>query len=101
MFFNILPLKYQWAYSLYKEMKNSHWEPAEVALSTDIAQFDQLSDSCQQLVKMALGAFARSQEMFQSHGIYTVRDLVTAPELKLVFGRFVHEENTRSDVQQA
>ena len=98
MFFNILPLKYQWAYSLYKEMKNSHWEPAEVALSTDIAQFDQLSDSCQQLVKMALGAFARSQEMFQSHGIYTVRDLVTAPELKLVFGRFVHEENTRSDV---
>jgi ribonucleoside-diphosphate reductase beta chain len=26
MFFNILPLKYNWAYELYKEMKNSHWE---------------------------------------------------------------------------
>jgi len=98
MFFNILPLKYQWAYALYKEMKNSHWEPAEISVNADIAQFGQLSESCQQLYKTALGAFARSQELFHSHGIYTVRDLVTAPELKLVFGRFVHEENTRSDV---
>ena len=31
MFFNILPLKYTWAYSLYKEMKNSHWEPGETS----------------------------------------------------------------------
>jgi len=98
MFFNILPLKYNWAYALYKEMKNSHWEPAEVSVNTDIAQFSKLPESCQQLYKTALGAFARSQELFHSHGIYTVRDLVTAPELKLVFGRFVHEENTRSDV---
>lgn len=98
MFFNILPLKYNWAYELYKEMKNSHWEPAEVDLKVDIAQIGLLDESCLKIIKTALGAFARSQEMFQSHGIYTVRDLVTAPELKLVFGRFVHEENTRSDV---
>ena len=26
MFFNILPLKYQWAYDLYKVMKNNHWD---------------------------------------------------------------------------
>ncbi|HCI91769.1 MAG TPA: response regulator SirA, partial [Verrucomicrobiales bacterium] len=98
MFFNILPLKYNWAYELYKEMKNSHWEPAEVDLKVDIAQIGLLDESCLKIIKTALGAFAKSQEMFQSHGIYTVRDLVTAPELKLVFGRFVHEENTRSDV---
>lgn len=98
MFFNILPLKYQWAYALYKEMKNSHWEPAEISLNADLAEWSQLDESCQKIYKTALGAFARSQELFHSHGIYTVRDLVTAPELKLVFGRFVHEENTRSDV---
>lgn len=98
MFFNILPLKYNWAYSLYKEMKNSHWEPAEVSLNADLKNWDKLNPPCQKLYKTALGAFARSQELFHSHGIYTVRDLVTAPELKLVFGRFVHEENTRSDV---
>ena len=30
MFFNILPLKYQWAYDLYKTMKNNHWEPEDI-----------------------------------------------------------------------
>jgi ribonucleoside-diphosphate reductase beta chain len=98
MFFNILPLKYTWAYSLYKEMKNSHWEPGEISLQTDLAQWNQLQEPCQVLFKMALGAFAKSQDIFQASGIYTIRDLVTAPELKLVFGRFVHEENTRNDV---
>lgn len=98
MFFNILPLKYNWAYELYREMKNSHWEPGEISMQADAAQWSQLSDSCQTIVKTALGAFGKSQEVFHSDGIYTVRDLVTAPELKLVFGRFVHEENTRSDM---
>jgi len=98
MFFNILPLKYKWAYDLYKEMKNAHWEPAEIDLKIDKAQWSQLGDSCQTLYKTFLGAFARSQELFHSGGIYTIRDLLTAPELKLVFGRFVHEENTRNDI---
>lgn len=98
MFFNILPLKYNWAYSLYREMKNSHWEPGETSLQADAAAWKLLPENCQMLVKMALGSFAQGQETFQSGGIYTIRDLVTAPELKLVFGRFVHEENTRSDV---
>ncbi|MCP5537439.1 MAG: ribonucleotide-diphosphate reductase subunit beta [Akkermansiaceae bacterium] len=98
MFFNILPLKYNWAYELYKQMKNSHWEPGETSLQTDIVQWSQLGAPCQTLYKTALGAFAKSQEIFHSGGIYTIRDLVTAPELKLVFGRFVHEENTRSDI---
>ena len=98
MFFNILPLKYQWAYTLYKEMKNSHWEPGETSLQVDIAQWDRLGEPSKVLFKTALGAFAKSQDIFHASGIYTVRDLVTAPELKLVFGRFVHEENTRNDV---
>ena len=32
MFFNILPLKYQWAYDLYKTMKNNHWEPEDITM---------------------------------------------------------------------
>ena len=27
MTFNLLPLKYQWAYDLYRKMKSNHWEP--------------------------------------------------------------------------
>jgi len=27
MTFNLLPLKYQWSYDLYRTMKANHWEP--------------------------------------------------------------------------
>ena len=36
MFFNILPLKYQWAYDLYKTMKNNHWEPEDIPMQKDV-----------------------------------------------------------------
>ena len=46
MFFNILPLKYQWAYDLYKTMKNNHWEPEDITMQKDVEQWrsDEISD---------------------------------------------------------
>ncbi len=99
MFFNILPLKYTWAYCPL--------QGDEELLTGSLARLHSKQISCSGLrwmslakcsIRWPLGALARSQEIAQSGGIYTIRDLVTAPELKLVFGRFVHEENTRSDI---
>ena len=98
MFFNILPLKYQWAYELYKEMKNNHWEPEDVALRGDAAQWGSISEGLQQAVQMLMGYQATSGEITGAEEIYAIRDIVTAPELKLVFGRYVHEQNTQQDV---
>lgn len=98
MFFNILPLKYQWAYELYREMKNNHWEPEDVALRADAAQWSELTESEKKAVQMLLGYLATSGEITGAEEIYTIRDIVTAPELKLVFGRYVHEQNTQQDV---
>ena len=98
MFFNILPLKYQWAYELYKEMKNNHWEPEDVALRGDAAQWGSVSEDLQQAVQMLMGYQATSGEITGAEEIYAIRDIVTAPELKLVFGRYVHEQNTQQDV---
>ena len=39
MFFNMLPLKYQWAYDLYKSMKANHWEPEDIAMQKDVEQW--------------------------------------------------------------
>ncbi len=89
MFFNILPLKYQWAYELYKEMKNNHWEPEDIALRGDAAQWASISVDQQQAVQMLLGYQATSGEITGAEEIYAIRDIVTAPELKLVFGRYV------------
>ena len=35
MYFNILPLKYQWAYELYRTMKANHWEPEDIPMQKD------------------------------------------------------------------
>ena len=36
MTFNLLPLKYQWAYDLYRTMKANHWEPEDIPMGKDI-----------------------------------------------------------------
>ena len=37
--FNLLPLKYQWAYDLYKKMKANHWEPEDIQMQKDVEQW--------------------------------------------------------------
>ena len=39
MTFNLLPLKYQWAYDLYRKMKSNHWEPEDVPMQKDVEQW--------------------------------------------------------------
>ena len=37
--FNLLPLRYGWAYELYRTMKANHWEPEDVQMGKDIEQW--------------------------------------------------------------
>jgi ribonucleoside-diphosphate reductase beta chain len=39
MTFNLLPLRYGWAYELYRTMKANHWEPEDVQMAKDIEQW--------------------------------------------------------------
>ena len=49
MTFNLLPLRYGWAYELYRTMKANHWEPEDVPMR----------GTCEQW-RERLGAVARS-----------------------------------------
>lgn len=99
MFFNILPLKYQWAYDLYKTMKSNHWEPEDVPMQRDVEQWrgSELADVERWIIKMAIGYFSAAEGIVGDNIIHVVRELVTAPELKLVLGRHAHEENIHAD----
>jgi ribonucleoside-diphosphate reductase beta chain len=98
MFFNILPLKYQWAYDLYKTMKANHWEPEDVSMQKDIEQWrSELPDVERWIVKMAIGYFSAAEGIVGDNILHVVRELVTAPELKLLLGRHAHEENIHAD----
>jgi len=65
MTFNLLPLKYQWAYDLYRKMKANHWEPEDIPMQKDLEQWKdpiELSDSERWIIMMGIGYFsARSR----------------------------------------
>ncbi len=97
--FNLLPLKYKWAYDLYRKMKANHWEPEEIPMQKDIEQWQgsELSDVERWIIRMGIGYFSAAEGIVGDNIIHVVRELVTAPELKLVLGRHAHEENIHAD----
>jgi ribonucleoside-diphosphate reductase beta chain len=101
MFFNILPLKYQWAYDHYKMMKANHWEPEDVPMQKDVEQWRDttglITEIDRWIIKMAIGYFSAAEGIVGDNIIHVVREVVTAPELKLVLGRHAHEENIHAD----
>jgi ribonucleoside-diphosphate reductase beta chain len=99
MFFNILPLKYTWAYDLYKTMKNNHWEPEDIPMQKDVEQWrsNEISDVERWIIKMGIGYFSAAEGIVGDNVLHVVREVVTAPELKLVLGRHAHEENIHAD----
>ena len=100
MTFNLLPLKYQWAYDLYRKMKANHWEPEDVPMQKDLEQWKnttELSDSERWIIMMGIGYFSAAEGIVGDNIQHVVRELVTAPELKLALGRHAHEENIHAD----
>ncbi|QXD17058.1 ribonucleotide-diphosphate reductase subunit beta [Rhodocaloribacter litoris] len=97
--FNLLPLRYTWAYDLYRTMKANHWEPEDIPMHRDVAQWrsDTLTDIDRWIVRMAVGYFSAAEGIVGDNILHVVRELVTASELKLVLGRHAHEENIHAD----
>ena len=100
MTFNLLPLRYGWAYALYRTMKANHWEPEDVPMARDLEQWRDsaaLSEIDRWIVRMGIGYFSAAEGIVGDNVIHVVRELVTASELKLVLGRHAHEENIHAD----
>ncbi len=99
MTFNLLPLKYDWAYKLYKTMKANHWEPEDIQMQKDVEQWrsSSISQNERWIIMMGIGYFSAAEGIVGDNIQHVIRELVTAPELKLVLGRHAHEENIHAD----
>jgi ribonucleoside-diphosphate reductase beta chain len=98
--FNLLPLRYPWAYDLYRKMKANHWEPEDIPMQRDVEQWRSetaLTDIDRWIIRMAIGYFSAAEGIVGDNVLHVVRELVTAAELKLVLGRHAHEENIHAD----
>lgn len=100
MTFNLLPLRYRWAYDLYRTMKANHWEPEDIPMGKDIEQWRNpgaLTDVDKWIIMMGIGYFSAAEGIVGDNILHVVREAVTASELKLVLGRHAHEENIHAD----
>lgn len=100
MTFNLLPLRYRWAYDLYRTMKANHWEPEDIPMQKDIEQWRNpgaLTDVDKWIIMMGIGYFSAAEGIVGDNILHVVREAVTASELKLVLGRHAHEENIHAD----
>lgn len=80
-------------------MKQNHWEPEDIQMQKDIEQWNgtELSDSERWIIRMGMGYFSAAEGIVGDNILHVIREVVTAPELKLVLGRHAHEENIHAD----
>jgi len=97
--FDLLPARYEWALEKYGIMMANHWEPEDIPMQKDVEQWqsDAVTMSERWIVMMGIGYFSAAEGIVGDNIQHVVRDLVTAPELKLVLGRHAHEENIHAD----
>src|ERR1700755_577956 len=90
MTFNLLPLKYHWAYDLYRKMKANHWEPEDIPMQKDVEQWRDekaLSEVERWIIRMGIGYFSAAEGIVGDNILHVVREAVTASGLKPVLGR--------------
>jgi ribonucleoside-diphosphate reductase beta chain len=84
MTFNLLPLKYQWAYELYRTMKANHWEPEDIPMGKDIEQWRDarsVSDVERWIIRMGIGYFSAAEGIVGDNIQHVVREHIHADSL--------------------
>lgn len=68
-------------------------------MQKDVEQWrsDEISDVERWIIKMGIGYFSAAEGIVEDNILHVIRELVTAPELKLVLDRHAHEENIHAD----
>jgi len=98
--FNVMPLKYKWAYDLYRDMEANHWLPQEVPMYDDIQQWNDdkvLNERERNIIRVGIGYFCSAEGIVGDCAQTLIRENLSAPELKMAVGRHVQEENIHTE----
>ncbi|MGR3951329.1 MAG: ribonucleotide-diphosphate reductase subunit beta [Chlamydia sp.] len=98
--FNVMPLKYGWAYDLYRQMESNHWLPQEIPMFEDVQQWNDqrtLSPLERNIIRFGIGYFCSAEGIVGDCQQTIIRENLSAPELKMAVGRHVQEENIHTE----
>jgi len=90
----LMPLKYDWAWEHYLNGCQNHWQPQEVPMGRDIAQWKDgdLTDDERHVVLRNLGFFSTAESLVANNLILAIFKHVTNPECRQYLLRQAFEE---------
>lgn len=97
---NVMPLKYQEAYRIYKQMKANHWEPDVIDMTKDCTMWNTpgaLTPKERWIIEMGVGYFSAAEGIVGDSVLHVIEDNLTAAELKHASLRWIAEESIHMD----
>lgn len=97
---NLVPIKYNWAWELYKNGMANHWVAEEVSMAEDIKQWnatDVLTDHERHLIRRVMGFFSTAEGLVAGNLTLSVYRYCTNPETRQYVIRQALEEAVHSD----
>ena len=96
----ILPIKYNWARTYYKQGVNNNWTPEEVAMQDDIEIWKKpggLSDAERRLILWNMGFFSTAESLTANNIVLSIYKHLTNPECRQYLLRQAYEEAIHTD----
>ena len=91
----LVPFKYDWAWSKYLSACNNHWMPQEVNMTADIALWkseDGLTEDERMVIERNLGFFSTADSLVANNLVLAVYKHITNPECRQYLLRQAFEE---------
>ena len=99
----LVPFKYDWAWSKYLAACNNHWMPQEVNMTADIALWksnDGLTDDERMVIERNLGFFSTADSLVANNLVLAVYKHITNPECRQYLLRQAFEEAIHTHAYQ-
>ena len=99
----LVPFKYDWAWSKYLAACNNHWMPQEVNMTADIALWksdDGLTEDERMVIERNLGFFSTADSLVANNLVLAVYKHITNPECRQYLLRQAFEEAIHTHAYQ-
>ena len=99
----LVPFKYDWAWSKYLSACNNHWMPQEVNMTADIALWkseDGLTEDERMVIERNLGFFSTADSLVANNLVLAVYKHITNPECRQYLLRQAFEETIHTHAYQ-
>ena len=99
----LVPFKYDWAWSKYLSACNNHWMPQEVNMTADIALWkseDGLTEDERMVIERNLGFFSTADSLVANNLVLAVYKHITNPECRQYLLRQAFEEAIHTQAYQ-